>query len=391
MTLSSTLDQLLSETRAEAIERERTTFDEAVAPFGERLVLFGAGKLGRKTVVGLRQIGREPLAFIDNDQRLWNKRVDGVPVLAPEEAARKYSTEAAFIVTIWRGEGAERMRDRVDQLRSLECRTIAPFLPLFWKYADTFLPHYAVDLPHRALAQAGRVRSAFQLMSEEESRREFVAGIRWRVRGDFDSFGEPVATEIYFPDDLFEISASEVFIDCGAFDGDTVRRFLTHAPRFRGEVKAFEPDPANCARLQRYVDGLPEDLRRKITVFPYAVGRMRETVRFDGTGTEAAAVGSGSLEVESVSLDTALEGSTPTYIKMDTEGSELEALEGARRTILKHKPRLAICVYHKQNHLWEIPLLIKDASAGYHFFLRPQLLEGWDLVCYAVATESAAT
>jgi FkbM family methyltransferase len=327
------------------------------------------------------------VAFTDNDSRLWNTSVEGVAVLSPEDAARRYADSAAFVVTIWRGEGTDRMRNRMDQLLQLGCRTVVSFMPLFWKYAEAFLPHYAVDLPHRVVEQADRVTAAFDTLEDDASRREFVAGVRWRTWGDFDSLGEPVATEIYFPEDLFTLSATEVFVDCGAFDGDTIRRFFSHVKPFEGAIKAFEPDPSNCARLRAYVAGLPPSIGARITVFPYAVGKTREIVRFDATGTESAAVGAGSLEIESVPLDEVLADSRPTYIKMDTEGSEVDALEGARQVIGAHRPRLALCVYHRQNHLWEIPLSILRSYGGYRMFLRPQLLEGWDLVCYAMDRE----
>ena len=62
----------------------------------------------------------------------------------------------------------------------------------------------------------------------------------------------------------------------------------------------------------------------------------------------------------------------------------MDALEGARQTIERHAPILAVCVYHRQDHLWRIPLLLRQWRDDYAFFLRPHNEEGWDLVCYAV-------
>ena len=91
------------------------------------------------------------------------------------------------------------------------------------------------------------------------------------------------------------------------------------------------------------------------------------------------------MVVNCVTLDDALAGAEPTYVKMDIEGAELERVERrARGTIQRHDPVLAICTYHVQDHLWKIPLLIQSMHSNYSFFLRPHLLEGWDLVCYAI-------
>ncbi len=84
-----------------------------------------------------------------------------------------------------------------------------------------------------------------------------------------------------------------------------------------------------------------------------------------------------------MTLDEILAEGQPTYIKMDTEGSEIDALQGAARTIARTRPTLAVCVYHQQNHSVEIPLLIGSLADRYALYLRPQL-EGWDLVCYAI-------
>jgi FkbM family methyltransferase len=378
------LQELLSEPREDALARARSTFDEHAGASAAPIVLFGAGNLGRKTLAGLRAGGIEPIAFTDNNPGLWGKEVEGLRVLPPEEASRSLGERAVFVVTIWRGEGTDRMRERCSQLRRLGCARVVTFLPLFWKYPEIFLPHYAVDLPFRVLDAKERIEEAFGLLSDDASRTEFVGEVRWRLRGDFDYLGEPVSNEIYFPEDLHRLSPDEVFVDCGAFDGDTIRRFLARLPDFRGRIKALEPDPANFGKLARYVETLPYELRQRIDIFPWAVSGRRETLRFNATGTEAASVGSGSTQVQGVALDELLEDCRPTYIKMDTEGAEPEAILGAFRTIATHRPAMAICVYHRQDHLWEIPLLIDSCAGGYRFHLRPQLLEGWDLVCYAI-------
>jgi len=124
--------------------------------------------------------------------------------------------------------------------------------------------------------------------------------------------------------------------------------------------------------------------RESITLQCAAVGAHNGTDTFSGDGNEASSIGKGDMVVNCVTLDSALSGAEPTYIKMDIEGAELDALNGARGIIQQHSPVLAICTYHLQNHLWKIPLLIQSINPNYRFFLRPHLLEGWDLVCYAI-------
>lgn len=376
------LEALLSEGIGEATVREATAFDDAV-PVGTPIVLFGAGNLGRRALQGLTSLGTPPVAFADNNERLWGTQIEGIPVLAPADAVARFPS-AAFIVTIWTGEGWDKMGQRCAQLLGLGCSRVVPFGLLFWKHPDIFLPHYAMDLPHRVLEDADTVRAVLDLWEDEASRREYVAQIRWRLHHDFDALPDPVKTEIYFPDDIFLTRDDEVFVDCGAFDGDTLRRFLHHRNGQFQRILAFEPDPKNFGKLQHYVAGLPSHQAGRIQLFQQAVGACREMVHFDAMGNEASFVGKGSLEVQSVPLDEICQGLAPTYLKMDTEGSEPDALLGARKILEQHVPALAICSYHRQDHLWCIPSLIQDASDQYCYFLRPQLLDVWDLVCYAV-------
>jgi len=380
--LRARIESLLAEGPAAALERERSAFDKSAAPFERSLVLFGAGNIGRKTAAGLRKLGIEPVLFADNNPALWGKQVEGVTVVSPEEASRRHARDAAFVVTIWRGEGQDHMKDRLGLLKRLGCQRVVTFGPLFWKYPDLFLPHYAAAPAHQVHQHAGAVLSAAGLWQDEASRREYESQIRWRLFFDFDHLADPVTHPIYFPSDICPLTSDEIFVDCGAFDGDTLRSFLDRAPSGFRKIIAFEPDPGSFGKLSRFVSTLPR--KNSIELHQAATGSINGPLRFTGGGLPSASVGSGSLEVKGVKLDDALAGAPVTYIKMDIEGAELDAIAGARRTIQEHGPVLAVCSYHRQDHLWNIPNLIHSYNPDYCFFLRPHLLEVWDLVCYAI-------
>jgi FkbM family methyltransferase len=384
LSLDMQLEAILSEDAGSVVRRERTTFDELTAPLSRALVLFGAGRLGRTVLAGLRKAGVEPLAFTDNNPALWGKAIDGVQVLSPKDCAWRFGQKAAFVVTIWNRDAVDRMADRQRQLVDLGCAKVVSFVPLMWKYSRVFLPHYCLDLPHKLAQQADDIRKALGLWADGTSRSEYVAQVGWRALSDFDRLATPIVSEQYFPDELLHLSSSEVFVDCGAFDGDTISSFIQRQGASFSKIIAFEPDPTNVQNLQRRISGFPDVVQAKIALMQLAVGSHRGKVRFGATGTESSAVGEGALEVNCIPLDEALAGCVPTYIKMDIEGSELEALSGARKTIERTTPILAACVYHRQGDLWQIPLLIRSMSDDYRLYLRPHGSEGWELVCYAV-------
>ena len=205
---------------------------------------------------------------------------------------------------------------------------------------------------------------------------------------DFDGLANPDAETMYFPRDLFRLRSDEVFIDCGAYDGDTLEVFMKESASAFRKIVALEPDPANFIVLERNWRQLLAEEPHRLEAYPLASGAREERLFFSADGDDASRVltsGTGDVvEVEAIALDNFLGEPAPTYLKMDIEGSELDALAGASRIIRNEAPLLAICAYHKQDDLWKIPLLIQSLNPEYRFFLRPHKLEVWDLVCYAV-------
>ncbi|MDR3568518.1 MAG: FkbM family methyltransferase [Syntrophobacteraceae bacterium] len=383
--LKDELIRMLEEDETEAKKRERSELDRLAAPLGSSIVLFGAGGLGQITLRGLRKCGIEPVAFVDNNRALWDKAVAGVKVMSPESAAAAYGRKAAFVVTIWRAQGGYRFSDLVKQLNALGCERILSFGYLFWKYAEAFLPYYAIDLPHKTLQQSESILDAFEIWGDEQSRLEFVSQVKWRLTLDFDCLGVPVDQGQYFPDDLFALCDDEIFIDCGAFDGDTVVDFIDRRQSRFQKIVAFEPDPRNKDALNECIANMPPGIGQKIEVHPLGLGARREMAGFDAGGSAGSSLNeSGETQIEIASLDEVMGTLKPTYIKMDIEGAEPDALTGSATIIRKYRPILAFSVYHQFDHLWKLPLLVRSFYDGYRFFLRAHGQEGWDLVCYAV-------
>ncbi len=383
--LKNELETLLGESQDAARRRESSAFDQAAGWFAKSLVLFGAGGLGRKTLKGLRQAGIEPLAFADNNSKQWHQQIDGLEVLPPAEAAQRYGKSATFVVTIWRAGGTHRFDKTQAQLQQLGCERVVPAMVLFWKYADIFLDYYCVGLPHKILSEHDAIRQAFVWFADETSRREYVSQIRWRLWADFAGLASPDRHEQYFPDDIFSLKRNEVFADCGAFDGDSIEAFVRRQGGVFEQIVALEPDPLNFQKMTNRVASYTDDVRRKIRLEQLGAADFRGTLRFDADGSlSSAANPNGALQINCVKLDELLHGISPTYLKMDIEGAEPDALRGATQTITQAAPVLAISAYHKPNHLWRIPELIKSLRADYQLYLRPHNEECWDTVCYAV-------
>jgi len=129
----------------------------------------------------------------------------------------------------------------------------------------------------------------------------------------------------------------------------------------------------------------------RVHVEPMAVGSHRGRLRFDVTGTAGSSVGAGSDTVEVAPLDEILADRRPTYIKFDVEGAEHDALVGGSRTISANMPVLAVCLYHRPEDLWDLPLLVRSMGPDYRLYVRRYSDERWETVLYAVPPDRALT
>ena len=176
-------------------------------------------------------------------------------------------------------------------------------------------------------------------------------------------------------------SEKEVFIDAGAYDGDTLKSYITSVGNNFLEYHCIEPDARNFKALNNFI------LKKQIkNVYTYNIGVWdRETqLGFSSNFSESSKLSVASKTKISVnSIDNLFSDKPVTFIKMDVEGAEYKALLGAKKTILKNKPKLAICVYHKPEDLIEIPEIIRSFDNSYRFFLRHHENNFYETVLYA--------
>lgn len=376
------IEPLVAEQLDAILFREQNTLEELIRTRHGRVVIVGAGSTGTRTLQCLRSIGVEPLAIADNGKRVQGTQIDGLEVLAPAEAAIRYGTDALFIVAIWNAK--HWYTTTAAQLRDLGCINVVPVSAVYWRFPETFLPFYCQDLPHKVLQDREEVLRASSIWADEQSRLEFLAHVRWRTHGDWNLPTRP-HQESYFADDIFDLTPDESLVDCGAYDGDTLRSFLARSgDRFR-HIDAIEPSPETCEQLRAYVAALSPARQTKIAIHQCAVGAEYGTVRFDATsGLDAHISATGAVLVDLHRLDSLCRASRPTFVIMDIEGAEYDALLGAREIIQELRPVLAICAYHIQDHLWKLPLLIYDMLPEYSMYLRTYEGDGWQAVVYAV-------
>jgi FkbM family methyltransferase len=382
VTPTESLADLLAEAPRSVSEQAARAFD--LARGGRAVVLVGAGNLGRRIATAMAAAGEPAIAFADGERALRDTLICDLPVLSVEEAVSSHP-DAAFVVSIWGARSAHRIAETEARLRDLGAGCLIPFAHLLWKLRET-LPHYCIDFPEGVAAAADRVMAALALLSDDASRERYVEEIRARLTGRFDRLSPPVANAQYLVDDLYAWRPDEVVFDGGAFDGDTLRDWLRAGRDFARWI-AIEPDPANADRFVTFAETLPDDTRSRIRLLRNALGAAAGTTGLvaDGPSTRVDSDVAGGVPV--ATIDAISAAARPSFIKLDIEGAEPAALVGGAMVIERDRPVLAICVYHRLDHIWEVPLQIAALYRDADFFLRPHGAEGWDLVLYVVPRE----
>lgn len=186
----------------------------------------------------------------------------------------------------------------------------------------------------------------------------------------FDILGKNKLKENNFPDyydfDLVSCSEDEVFVDLGAFIGDSTQSFIDSFGRYK-RIYCYEITPSSMQQMQENLKDYDNIIYR-----PAGVGREHTTMYLscpDNADSANRLNASDGLAIPVVTLDEDIHEKV-TFIKMDIEGSELDALMGAKRHITEEHPKLAICTYHNNHHIWEVPRLMKAYNPDYKLYMR---------------------
>jgi FkbM family methyltransferase len=238
----------------------------------------------------------------------------------------------------------------------------------------SFFREYLHILKNRSYAQqmslyyaqnAERVNAVANMLADERSKENYLGMIKFRQTGSKKDY--PVISDEtqYFIKEL-KLGKDEVFIDCGAFIGDTICDFLKYCPEYK-QIAAFEPDSKNFENLKKKYGA-----NSKITLINAGAYSESGEISFSELGNADSKIIEASNSAVNIQIkaidDLSLE--KVSFIKMDIEGAELKALKGAEKIIAKNKPKLAICIYHSNEDMLGIAEFIHNAFPEYKLYVR---------------------
>jgi FkbM family methyltransferase len=349
---------------------------------GAPVLIYGAGNVGKDVFRMLTQKGISVTGFLDRGAKpgsAWN----GVPILTPDDPALSAAQRGRAHVVIGIFNAYVEVPPILTLLKSLGYGRVTSFLELHDHYASELGNRFWLTGRSYYSGLEQQASAGYELWSDDISRDIYARILRFRFTMDHEALPAPDGENQYFAKDLPPWPTPLRFVDCGAFDGDTLRQLVSKQSPVEA-IAAFEPDQGNFVKLANCVRTNVSKLPETVCLFPCGVGSATAQFRFSsGGGAGSHASTTGDTVIQCVSLDEALPNFRPNLIKMDIEGAEYDALLGARHLIAQHRPGLAICLYHRPEHLWQLPLLVQQLTGtGGKYFLRSHCFNGFDFVLY---------
>lgn len=317
--------------------------------------IFGRSPVGVEAHARLKSSGVNITAYIDEVSEV--KEFDGLPVIS-----RLSDLPAGAIVLIGVIYGLPGLiKKKLDRagILNVDYFLLAGYggLGLTVPYWEGFHDSYRKD--------KAAYDQLYDRLADDVSKTVLSKLLDFRLNYNLDAMNgfEMNIKGEYFEPFLHLNEHGETFCDVGGFDGETSLEFIKRCPSYE-KIYYFEPEPEQMAVSKKNLLG-----HERIDYCQYAAYDRKCTLRFSLCGAASMVSNEGTVEVQADSIDHIV-NSPVSFIKMDIEGSEAKAIAGAKETILKWHPRLAICVYHKGLDFIEIPRLVLSIRDDYDVYMR---------------------
>ncbi len=226
------------------------------------------------------------------------------------------------------------------------------------------------------------IKEAYQLLEDEVSKATLLGILSFRLGVDLSYAQFMHDDNQYFNDlTLSQLRGKEIkYVDLGAYNGDTFLELKSITEVVCKEAYLFEPDPGNFSQLVKNV----KDIEGPICL-PLAASDTYKILTFSAGQGESGNISSdGDIHIAAASLDEILPSLKVDLLKLDIEGAEMEALNGAARCIQSSQPIITLSLYHKPQDLWALTLHLKKLCPKHKLFIRQHYFNSFDSVLYAV-------
>lgn len=226
-----------------------------------------------------------------------------------------------------------------------------------------------------------KIEQAYSLMADDISKKVFENEISFKLSGKLDYLFNAFSEKDEVFENILKLGDDESYLDLGAYRGDTIQEFLDKTNGKYSSIIALEPDKKTFHKLKQYAGNMPNT-----RLFNMGIWSEDTDLLFNsslGRGSSIKSEGTQKLAVTKV--DTLYYAQKLTYLKMDVEGSEYEAITGAEKALKRDKPKLNIAAYHRSEDIFKLPVFIHSINPEYKIYLRQHPhIPAWDMNIYCI-------
>lgn len=349
------------------IKEKKTSWDRLQAET-RPIYIYGMGDGALKIMAVFRQRGIEIAGIFASDDFVRGHSFEGYRVMKLAEVEEQCSD---FVVVLAFAAGYQSIVDKVHEIAAKHTLYV-PDVPVTG--GGLFTYDYCVQ-------NAEKIQEVYDSLADDYSRKVYANIINFKISGDISYLDSVTSSRSDIYNEIIKPVSNETYVDLGAYNGDTIRELLEYTHGRYAEVYAFEPDRKNHKKLLRFVEGMKN-------VHPYnaCAWSVDTELPFATKAGRQSAITAGAENLSAArSVDSVLGRKPATLIKMDVEGFEREAIWGASQTIARYTPKLMVALYHRNEDIFELPLLIKLLNPDYKLYIRHQLyIPAWETNLYAV-------
>lgn len=225
-----------------------------------------------------------------------------------------------------------------------------------------------------------KIQLVYDRLADEYSKQVYINVLSFKITGRLDYLRKCTSLPDEAYNNILRLGHCETYVDLGAYTGDTIAEFLSYTNGRYQDIYALEPNKRNFKKLTENTKEL-----HNCHIVNAAAWDKSEILVFNAGGGRQSQVSKKGVDTQAISVDELLAGNKATYIKYDVEGAEGKAIDGAKNTIEKYKPKLCVALYHRAVDMFELPLQILSVNPDYKLYIRHYpYYPAWETNLFAV-------
>lgn len=314
--------------------------------------------------------------FVDSNTAVWGKTNYGKEIREP--ATLLEHPQALVIINSISFQAILRSMENIHVQN--ECM----FIPYYFYHGVMGHPYDNAVAKKHLMEKREDIKELYYLQDTETQRYlNIIFFMREKAQDDLytkEFYQGTGASRAYFCDPELAPEGDVTLIDIGAYRGESIEPVRKMYGSRLKKCFAFEPDQNSLLHLKKYVEA--NHMEDVVKIYPYALGDENGTITIMASGMMTIRSEEGGEQMKQRRFDDlqGIELTGDVMVKMDVEGAEMEVLRGMERLIRERHPYLAVCLYHKETDLYDVPKFLRSLYDGYRYYIRG----GWHLECWAV-------